>query len=1120
MTTGDIVGIVTDSSGAVVPSARITAKLIATNETHTATTGQTGQYRFSLMPPGEYEVSGEATGLKSKTERFMLLAGQETAINLKLEVQGTTELIEVQAQATILQTENANLATGFNTSQLNNLPTMGGDLTTMAFTVPGVLVLPGGGASGNFNVNGIPGATALFTLNGTDDMDPYLNINNSGASNNLLGQNEVAEASVILNAYSADFGRMTGAQVNFISKTGTNSFHGDLFHNYNDKAFNANDFYNTLAGLQQPRSDSHQFGGNFGGPIKKNKLFFFFDYESLQYALPASASTVYIPSAQLQAYTLAHIPAADTSLYNQAFALWNGSPGASSAVPVTNGNGIFQDGNGVLGCGTGTFPGTKAPNGGTFGVNVSCTNVFAANASQINKESFVIPHIDYNVTDKQRLSFRYQYDWGVQATGPSFINHTFDETSNQPSNNGQVTYTYAITPNLVNNVIPSFMWYSAKFGYTDLQKALSLMPVNFSVSDFCCAGLGVATNMPQGRNVGQIQLVDDLTWSHGNHTVKAGVNYRYNQVTDFTNNELAFSGQYTFADLTDFATGQVNSTGYGSSFRMSFPNLLQVHLRMSSLGLYAQDTWKVRRNITVTFGLRGEHDGNPSCLDNCFARMNTQFGMSGYTGGLTVPYNQTITTGLHNLYTNLQSVAWEPRGSIAWSSPDSKTVFRAGFGMFANLFAGSVASSVFRNAPSVFTPTVSTVPAGAVSAGNAGPPSDPNSAWSIAIAANKIFTSQFSSGGTLASIRSALGSIPFALPSYYSPPAEFVPPKTAEWSAEIERSISSHDVVAITYAGNHGYDQPMSNTWSNSYLLLASNGLNKYYGTNFGGATPLPTSAPDPRFLTVTQVLLKGYSNYDGGTLQLRHSMKYGLQGQIAWTWAHGLQDGTVYDPYNLHFGYGNSSIDVRHAIVSDLTWSEPHKFANGVLNQVLGGWNFGWKLYIYTGRPTQPTDSKIGAQINSGGGTGATPIATVIDPNTNPVCTSRYGTADTKCWNVNQFMTYNNTTAAYKAGVPIQTDFGGTGPGVFRGPGYFDFDTTLYKRFTIKEKYGLQFGADFFNLFNHPNFTTPTGSISSSYLGFVAPNGTLAPPTSPYGSGQGAIVTGRVIVVNGKFSF
>ena len=382
MTTGDIVGAVTDVTGAVIPNAKVSVKFVSTNEVHSAVTNAQGQYRFSLLQPGDYEVTGEATGLKSKTEKFTLLVGQETAVNLKLEVQGTQEVIEVQAQATILQTENANQASGFNTAQMIQLPANGGDITTIAYTVPGIIQ---GKGSDTFSTNGIPGANNLFTLNGADDMDPYLNINNSGASNNLLGGNEVAEASVVLNAFSADYGRMAGAQVNYVGKTVTNSFHGNLFHNYNDKILNANTFFNNQESLQEPRSDAHNFGGSFGGPTKKNKVFFFFNYESLQYVLPDSGN-VTIPSPQLETYTLAHIPAAATPLYQDAFKMWNGAPGAPTAVPTTNGNGPFQDPNNHLGCGTGTFynAGALAPGGGVFGTTVPCTYQFGENASEKN----------------------------------------------------------------------------------------------------------------------------------------------------------------------------------------------------------------------------------------------------------------------------------------------------------------------------------------------------------------------------------------------------------------------------------------------------------------------------------------------------------------------------------------------------------------------------------------------------------------------------------------------------------------------------------------------------------------------------------------------------------------
>jgi hypothetical protein len=198
--------------------------------------------------------------------------------------------------------------------------------------------------------------------------------------------------------------------------------------------------------------------------------------------------------------------------------------------------------------------------------------------------------------------------------------------------------------------------------------------------------------------------------------------------------------------------------------------------------------------------------------------------------------------------------------------------------------------------------------------------------------------------------------------------------------------------------------------------------------------------------------------------------------------------------------------------------WTEPHKFANGILQQVLGGWNLGLKVYAYTGRPFSSSDSKISAQINSGGGTSQTFLATVTDPNIQAVCTAVHGTSDPPCFTTSQFMTYNSTTAPAKAGVPVQTDFGETGPGVFRGPGYFDIDTQLSKKFSIKERCAFEIGGQFYNTLNHPNFAVPTASITSGSLGTTS--STLAPPTSPYGSGQGAIVTGRVIVVTAKFSF
>jgi hypothetical protein len=1108
MTTGDIVGAVIDATGAVVPGAKVTIRFADTNESHTAVASASGQYRFSLLQPGDYVVTAEAPGLKSKTEKLTLLVGQETAVNLKLEVQGAQEVVEVQATATILQTENANQASGFDTAQVIQLPAGGGDITTLAYTVPGVIQ---GKGSDTFVTNGIPGAANLFTLNGADDMDPYLNINNSGASNNLLGANEVAEASVVLNAFSADYGRMSGAQVNYVGKTGTNSFHGNLFHNYNDKIFNANSWSNNRAGLQEPRSDSHNFGGSFGGPIKKNKLFFFFNYESLQYALPTSG-VVRMPSPQMQTYALAHVDAAAVPLYQDAFNLWNNAPGAKNAVPETNGTGPLQDSNNHLGCGIGTFwnAGIQAPGGGIFGTTVPCTYAFAENASEINKESLVTIRGDYNLTDKQKISARYNYDWGIQATGPSFISPVFNSQSNQPSDQGQLTYTYAITPTLVNNFIGSGSWYTAIFGVADFSKTTALMPESISVSD--AGWTSVGAGFPDGRNVGQAQLVDDLTYIHGKHTFKTGINWRFDKITDTSIASGAYKGTYSFSDLTDFTTGQVNATNLGDSFTQSFPDIFAAHIRMSSLGAYVQDEWKVKPNLTLTLGFRVEHDGNPACLDNCFARMNTEFGTAGYVGGANIAYNQTITTGLHTEYQSLESIIPEPRFGFAWKL-DNKTVIRGGVGIFATLFAGSTAASVFGNAPSKFSPSVHF--------GEVGLPTDPNSSAYAAYAAYNIFTSGFTAGDNLTQIQSALGKIAFSAPSYYSPPNNFVAPKTTEWSAEIERTLDPHDVLAVTYTGNHGYDQPITNSWANAFLCETtacaslSNGVNKYYGLNFGGATPLPTVAPDPRFLAVSQILTSGYSNYDALTVQIRHSMKYGFQGQFGWTWGHALQLGTVYNPYNLGLGYGNASYDARNTYVADLIWTEPRKF-HGVEQALLGGWTFGMKFYVYGGFPFSGSDSKISAQINSAGGLGSL-LPEVIDPTIARNCTAVVGTSTPPCYTPSQFETYNSTSGV---NTPVQTTFGETGPDTFRGPGYFDIDTQLTKKFFVKEKYVFEIGAQAYNTLNHPNFANPSASVTAgSTMGTTGSN--VAPTTSPYGSFQGAsLVSGRIMLVTARFSF
>jgi Carboxypeptidase regulatory-like domain/TonB-dependent Receptor Plug Domain len=1092
--TGDVAGVVTDTSGATVPGATVTLTSVDTNEARTLVTSSVGQYHFTFVKPGQYTISATSEGLKSSIEKISVLVGQEQGINLTMSVQSTQETVEVTTQAAAIQTENANLASAYDQKQITELPFNGGDITTVAFTVPGVVINIGGTGSGNFNVNGIPGTSVVYAINGADFMDPYSNNNNSGASNNLLGANEIAEAAVVLNAYSAQYGRMAGAQVNYITKSGTNSFHGNLVYNYNGDFLNSNDFFKNASLTPRPHSVANQYSGSIGGPIIKNKTFFFFNTEGLRYVLPASA-IVSIPTPAFQSYILSHIPSSAVPLYQDAFTLFNNAPGIDRAVPVTTGNGPLQDSSGHLGCQSeGTFAGTSAGNGQIFGVNTPCAMAFGTNVNQVNTESIVEVRGDHSLNDRQKLAARYKYDWGLQASGPSVLNPAFNKQSYQPSSNGQLTYTYIINPNLVNNLVGSAMYYRPITGVPDFQKALSLMPIEFAFADGGANGGGfptVGAALPTGRRVLNAQLVDDLSWTKSTHLVKTGVNYKRSRVTDTTIGSGTIEGIYTFNDLTDFATGRVNSTNLGSNYTQSFTPFSDVHIRLYSLGFYAQDEWSVRRNLKITYGIRFERDEDPVCTDGCFARMNEPFGSAGYQGGVNIPYDATITTGLHQAYQNLEAIIPEPRLGVVFSPFGSnKTVFRGGIGLFSNLFPGNVAQNLFKNSPNVFSPVVTS--------GIVGLTATSGSSQAEAVASAGAFFSGFSQGLTLAQIQAALGSTKFALPSYYSPPQNFAAPKILEWSFEAEQQLSTHNVLAVTYAGNHGYDEPLSNADANSYI----NGTSRY-PNGFAG---LPYVAPDPRFLTVTQVEISGVSNYDALTTQLRHAFDNGLQGQIGFTWSHALGDVGVYNPYNLNSGYGDLPFDVRRALTADLVWKMPYKFSNRVLNSIAGEWTFGGKVYVYSGRPFSVTNSKIPAQINSAGGVGNTVLADLIVPGVLQTSCG-HAAVNTKC-----------LTAADFASSTAQDDFGNIPPDSFRGPGYFDIDSQITKGFQIREKFTFAFGAQAYNVFNHVNLGLPQGNVTASSFGLITTD--VSPPNSIYGTGQGAAVSGRILVLVGKFNF
>ena len=1107
ITTGDVVGMVKDTTGAVVPGAEVILKNVDSGDTRTVATDASGAFRFTFLKPGNYTVAASAAGLKTDVQKLAVEVGQVNNVELTAKVQATQEVIEVAASGAVVETENANLSTTYNTQQMNELPAGGGDMTTIAFTAPGVVMSTSMGY-GNFSSHGLPGVSNLFTINGNDYNDAYLNLNNSGASNNLLGVNEVQEAAVVQNAYSVQYGREAGAQVNYITKSGTNSIHGDLVWNWNGDALNANDFFSNTDGLARPKAISNEWAADVGGPIRKDKTFFYADTEGLYYTLP-STGVVTIPTPQLQAYILNTVPAASLPLYQNAFKIWNSAPGVGGAIPITNGPGRLQDANGNLGCGVTGFAGTPDPAGGVFGVTVPCGESWADSGSNTNKEHLYTFRVDQSITDKQKVYVRLKHDDGFQPTSTSLVNTTFNEQSIQPEWDGSINYTYVITPTVVNSLIGSVLWYSAYFGPASVSAAQSLFPYQFAFGDGGANGGGFSQmgsswdNFPQGRDVGQGQIIDDLSITRGRHTIKVGENFRRNRVSDF-GLLSGTTGTYSFGSLTDFVNG-VTDPNFGSAYTQTFTNITTAHIRLYNIGVYAQDEWAAAKNLKVTFGLRLDRTGNPVCTDNCFSRLVAPFNSPSFQTGASIPYNQSIDTGLGNAYYSVDSIVPQPRVGVVWSpgGTDKSMVIRAGFGLFADLAPSFLVSNLFHNAPYPFSADV-------LNGSQVGLASDPSSAAAAAQNEFNAFKTGFFGGQTLAQLEAAVPG--FGPPGYFSVDQHFSTPTYAEWSFEIEQPIGDKNVLVATYSGNHGYNLLAADGWLNAAAL----------GGTFAG---VPSAQPDPRFLSVTQLNNNGISNYDGLTVQYRRAFSHGFQGQINYTWSHALDDisnggsglpfsfssqvyTTLPNP-NIKESYGNSDYDIRHNVTGDFVWDMPFKFGNRLLDNVLGNWSLSSKLFVRTGMPESYFDTLLPnlfeGTLNVGSIFGGLPPTAVTALPTH--CGDAAVNGAVPCASQSMFL---------PAGT--ETTFGNVGRNTLYGPGYFNIDSSLFKNVSITERFRLTIGASAFNLLNHAHFAPPFLDVASGAIGGIY--GTVEEPSSAYGAFQGAAVTGRVMVLTAKLRF
>ena len=531
---GDITGTITDPSGASIQGATVTLTSVNTNASQKTTTNAEGSYRFAFISPGTYRVNVSAPGFQNQERAgIVVTAGQPTAVSMQLAVAGASETVTVESAASLVQNQNADVATNYSPGMIENLPNPGGDITYFAQTAPGVVMNTDGG-TGNFSAEGMPGTSNLFTINGMNDNDPFLSVNNSGASNLMLGSNDIAEANIINNAYSGQYGQYAGSQVAYITKSGTNTFHGNAVYNWNGRELNANQFFSNQVGQPTPFNNFNQWAAAANGPIVKNRTFFDVDYEGLRNLLPGSSTLTLVPSPQFQSATLANLAAdgnaAEIPFYQQLFKVYNSAPGVSSATPV------ISDGDG--GCGGLSFIGLPA--------GAPCALQFRSTPPDINREYLWSARVDHHFSDKDSGYIRVLRDNGFQPTYASPFGPTFNEQSNQPQMQGQVSETHVFGPNTVNQFNASVLFYAAVFVPSDPSGALAALPtfIGFSGNSFSPTGawgeppFPPGFFFPQGRRVFQCQASDDFSKIAGKHTFRVGFTWVHDTVTDLDFNSL------------------------------------------------------------------------------------------------------------------------------------------------------------------------------------------------------------------------------------------------------------------------------------------------------------------------------------------------------------------------------------------------------------------------------------------------------------------------------------------------------------------------------------------------------------------------------------------------------